>query len=77
MVNELLTYLAKSLVDYPEKVHIEEVADEKIVNLKLIVHSSDLGKIIGKQGRIIKAIRTLINAASAKENKKFNVEIVE
>jgi predicted RNA-binding protein YlqC (UPF0109 family) len=71
----LLEVLAKSLVDKPEMVVVNEVAHEHTVVLELSVAHEDMGKVIGKQGRIAKAIRTVVKAAAVKENKKVVVEI--
>lgn len=73
----LIEHLAKSLVDKPEDVHLIEVVDGKSVTIQLSVAPEDMGKVIGKQGRIAKAIRTVAKAAAARENKKVTVEIVE
>ncbi len=76
-MREVLEAIAKSLVDYPEQVDIQEVSgEEETVTLELRVAESDMGKVIGKQGRIAKAIRTVVKAAAAKENKKVSVDIV-
>ena len=74
-MKQLLEVLAKSLVDRPEMVVVNEVAHEQMVVLELTVAHEDIGKVIGKQGRIAKAIRTVVKAAAVKENKKVVVEI--
>ncbi len=74
-MKQLLEVLAKSLVDKPEMVVVNEVAREHTVVLELSVAHEDMGKVIGKQGRIAKAIRTVVKAAAVKENKKVVVEI--
>lgn len=74
---ELLLYLAKSLVNKPEEVKVTEIKREKSITLELVVNSNDFGRIIGKEGRTIKAIRTIINVASVKQEKKVIVELVE
>ncbi len=76
-VKELLTYLAKSLVDYPDDVSVTEVDGEQSIVLELRVNESDMGKVIGKQGRIAKSIRTVMKAAASKENKRVIVEILQ
>ncbi len=76
-MKELLTFLAKSLVDYPDDVTVTEVEKENALILELRVNESDMGKVIGKQGRIAKSIRTVIKAASSKEDKKVIVEIMQ
>ena len=75
-MKELLTFVAKSLVDYPDDVSVVEKGDDRAVVLELHVHKDDMGKVIGKQGRIAKAIRTVMKAAASKENKKVSVEII-
>ncbi len=76
-VKELVEHLAKALVDHPEQVEVRESEDERAIILELRVAAEDMGKVIGKQGRIAKAIRTVVNAAALKENKRILVEIVE
>jgi len=73
----LLEHIAKALVDYPEQVSVSQVDSERMIVLELKVASEDMGKVIGKQGRIAKAIRTVISAAAVKENKRVVVEIVQ
>ena len=76
-MKEVLEIIAKSLVDYPEQVDVKEINNEdQTVTLELRVAESDMGKVIGKQGRIAKAIRTVVKAAS-RENKKVAVEILQ
>lgn len=74
---ELLEYIAKSLVDKPEDVVIHETEGEQGTILELEVAQEDIGKIIGKQGRTARAIRTLMGAVSAKTKKRTVLEIVE
>ena len=76
-MKQLLEYLAKALVDYPEDVTVTEVDREETLVLELRVNESDMGKVIGKQGRIAKSIRTVMKAASSKDNKRVVVEIVQ
>ena len=76
MMKELLETIAKALVDNPEYVTVNEVEGEQSLILELKVSKEDMGKVIGKQGRIAKAIRTLIKAAAVKENKRVVVEIL-
>jgi predicted RNA-binding protein YlqC (UPF0109 family) len=76
-MKELLETIAKSLVDYPDEVRVNEVESEKTIILELSVAKEDMGKVIGKQGRIAKAIRTVIKAAAIKENVRVAVEIVQ
>ncbi len=76
-MKELVEYIAKALVDYPEQVDVTQVEGERSVILELRVAQDDMGKVIGKQGRIAKAIRTVVNAAAIKENKRVMVEIIQ
>lgn len=76
-MKELLELVAKALVDYPEDVSVTEVEGEKSLILELRVAKEDMGKVIGKQGRIAKAIRTVVKAAAVKENKRVVVEILQ
>lgn len=73
---ELVKYIAQSLVEKPEAVDVREVDTEDGVVIELRVDADDMGKVIGKQGRIAKAIRTVVKAASAKSEKPVYVEIV-
>ncbi|WP_040948633.1 KH domain-containing protein [Gorillibacterium massiliense] len=75
-MKDLVTVIAKALVDHPEDVHVNEVEDKRGVVYELSVHPSDIGKVIGKQGRIAKALRTVVTSASVKENKRVSVEIM-
>ena len=74
-MKELVEIIAKSLVDNPEAVQVNEVSGEQCTILELKVAPDDMGKVIGKQGRIAKAIRTVVKAAAIKENKRV-VEII-
>jgi len=76
-MKELVEYIVKSLVDKPEEVNINEVKSEKTVILELKVAQQDIGKVIGKQGRIIKAIRVVLNAAAAKSMTRVVLEILD
>ena len=76
-MKELLEYIAKSLVDYPDDVSVTEVVGEQTTVLELRVNEADMGKVIGKQGRIAKSIRAVIKAASGRSNKRVVVEIVQ
>ena len=73
----LLETIAKFLVDFPEEVSVNEIEGEKSIILELKVAESDMGKVIGKQGRIAKAIRVVMKAAAIKENKRVVVEIIQ
>ncbi len=74
-MKELVELIAKSLVDYPEQVDVKQVEGEHSIILELRVAPDDMGKVIGKQGRIAKAIRTVVNAAAVKDKKRVMVEI--
>lgn len=76
-MEELVLYIAKSLVDHPDDVKVVSREDGDTVILELSVAEGDMGKVIGRQGRIAKAIRTVVKAASVKEDRKYMVEIVE
>ncbi len=76
-MKELIEYIAKSLVDYPEKVEVNEIPGERTVVYELKVGEGDLGKIIGKEGRTAKALRTIVTAASMKAGKRAVLEILE
>ncbi len=76
-MKELIEYIAKSLVDFPEMVKVNEIQGEKTTVFELRVGSGDLGKIIGKEGRTAKSIRTIITAASMKQGKRAVLEILE
>ena len=76
-MKELVEILAKSLVDSPDEVVVTEREDAKGVIIELKVAPSDMGKVIGKQGRIAKSIRSVVKAAAFKENKKVIVDIVQ
>ncbi|TCL55675.1 hypothetical protein EDD76_11486 [Kineothrix alysoides] len=75
-MKELVEVIAKALVDNPDEVVVTEKVEGKNVVVELHVAQSDMGKIIGKQGRIAKAIRSVVKAASSKDNKRVDVEIV-
>ena len=75
-MGELVKFIAQSLVDNPEQVSVNEVKGEQSIIIELRVAPEDMGKVIGKQGRIAKAIRTIVKAAAVKEKKKVMVEII-
>ena len=75
-MRELVEYIARNLVDDPEAVRVNEREEENAFILELTVASDDMGKVIGKQGRIAKAIRTVVKAATTKSPKKYIVEII-
>ncbi len=76
-MKELVTYIAKSLVDKPDQVKVEEVQKDEMIVEELRVAKEDLGKVIGKQGRTARAIRTLLTAAASKNDKRARLEIIE
>ena len=75
-MNKVLEDIAKALVEHPEDVSVTEVEKEGSIVLELRVNKDDMGKVIGKQGRIAKAIRTVVKAAASREDKKVVVEII-
>lgn len=76
-MQELIAHIAKSLVDQPEKVNVSKAVNEDTVTLELTVASEDLGKVIGKQGRTARAMRSILSATAAKENLRSRLDIVE
>ena len=76
-MEEMLRTLVKDLGDYPEKVEITSRTDEKLTTLELRVDPSDMGKVIGRQGKIAKAIRALMKAYATKQGVKINVDIMD
>ena len=75
-MKELVEVIAKALVDHPEEVSVNEKNEARTIVLELHVAEGDMGKVIGKQGRIAKAIRSVVKAAAAKEDKKVVVDIM-
>ncbi|MDI6604692.1 KH domain-containing protein [Aceticella autotrophica] len=75
-MGELVKFIAKSLVDNPDAVQTNEIEGEQSIIIELKVAPEDMGKVIGKQGRIARAIRTVVKAAAAKEKKRVVVEII-
>ena len=76
-MKDLIEAIAKALVDNPEQVAVRAVEGEQVTVLELRVHPSDLGKVIGKQGRTARSVRTILNAAGMKLKKRFTLEILE
>lgn len=76
-LKELIQYVAKSLVDLPDQVEVTEISGEQTTVIELKVDKTDLGKVIGKQGRTARALRTILNAASTKLRKRSVLEIIE
>jgi predicted RNA-binding protein YlqC (UPF0109 family) len=75
-MKDLITVIAKALVDHPDEVRVHVVEQDNAVVYELSVHASDIGKVIGKQGRIAKALRTVVASAAVKEKRRVSVEIV-
>jgi predicted RNA-binding protein YlqC (UPF0109 family) len=75
-MKDLIEYVAKSLVDSPEQVRIKQIEGDQSTILELRVAPNDMGKVIGKQGRVAKAMRTLLKVAAAREGKRAILEIV-
>jgi len=76
-LKELLTYIAKNLVDNPDEVNVTEREDESETVFELRVNASDMGKVIGRQGRIAKEIRALMRSVAARQGKRISVDIVD
>lgn len=76
-LKELIEYLAKALVDVPDQVSVQQIEGEQTTVIELKVAKEDLGKVIGKQGRTARAIRTILNGASTKLRKRTVLEIIE
>ena len=76
-MKDLIGYIAQALVDHPEQVNVTEVEGDQTTVLELKVAKNDIGKVIGKQGRTARAMRTILSAASAKIKKRTFLEIVE
>ncbi len=77
MLKELIDFMARALVDNPEKVNVSEIEGEQTSVIELRVAKEDLGKVIGKQGRTARAMRTILSAASTKIRKRAVLEIIE
>ncbi len=77
MYKDLVEYVARALVDNPEQVTVETVDDDTTTTLRLRVAAADLGRVIGKQGRTAKALRTLLHASAARSNRRAVLEILE
>jgi predicted RNA-binding protein YlqC (UPF0109 family) len=76
-MKDLIETIVKPLVDHPEQVHVDVLEDEQRITYQLSVHQTDMGKVIGKQGRVAKAIRTVVYAAGTSQHKKIFLEIKE
>lgn len=75
-MKDLITVIAKALVDHPDEVRVTSREDERNITYELSVHPEDIGKVIGKQGRIAKSLRTVVTSAAVKEPKRVSVEIL-
>lgn len=76
-MKDLLEFLARALVDHPDEVRVEEIESAEGVVLRLTVAKEDVGKVIGKQGRIARALRTVVKASAVKDGRQATVEIVD
>ena len=76
-LKELIEFIARALVDNPDSVEVSDISGEQTIVLELRVAKEDLGKVIGKQGRTVKAMRAILNAASSKLRKRADLEILE
>ncbi len=76
-MKDLIEYIVKQIVDYPEQVKVTQVDGERTTILELRVAKEDLGKVIGRQGRIARAMRTILSVAGVKEGRKYQLEIIE
>jgi predicted RNA-binding protein YlqC (UPF0109 family) len=76
-VKELMEAIAKALVDMPDQVEVRVIEGEQVIMFELRVHPSDLGKVIGRQGRMVESIRTILGAAGMKLRKRITLEILQ
>lgn len=76
-MRDFIEFIAKHLVDDPDQVHVTEEETDKGLQLKLTVNENDIGRVVGKEGRTAKSIRTLLNAAAARQGKRANLEIMD
>ena len=76
-MKELIEYIAQTLVDHPEELHITEIEGERTIVFELRCNAEDVGKIIGKSGKTIGAIRTLLSTVAARQNRRAVLEVVE
>jgi uncharacterized protein len=75
-MKELVEYIARSLVDNPEAVKVTEIETGQMIIYEIQVHEDETGKLIGRQGRIVKAVRSVVRAAGARQGKRVTVEVV-
>ena len=76
-MRDMVEFIAKALVDHPEAVHVRQVEGERAIVIEVKVAPDDIGKIIGKQGRIVNALRTVVKAATVRTGKRVTVEILQ
>ena len=76
-MKDLVEYIARSLVDNPDSVHVEESESASTINLELTVADSDMGRVIGRGGRVVNAMRTLVSVAGDRKGKRVNLEVVD
>lgn len=76
-MKKALEYIVAQIVDNPEKVEITELEDQGIINFSITVDPSDMGKIIGKNGKVIRAVRNVVKISAIKQNKKINIALIE
>ena len=76
-MKELIHYIATALVDHPDQIQLKETEQDDTIIIELTVAKEDLGKVIGKQGRTARAMRSLLSATAGKVNKRFRLEIME
>ncbi len=76
-MRDMVEFIAKALVDHPEAVHVRQVEGERAIVIEVKVAPDDVGKIIGKQGRIVNALRTVVKAAAVRTGKRVTVEILQ
>jgi len=76
-MRDMVEFIAKALVDHPEAVHVRQIEGERAIVIEVKVAPDDIGKIIGKQGRIVNALRTVVKAATVRTGKRVTVEILQ
>ena len=76
-MRELIEYVVKTLVDHPDDLHISEIEGERTIVFELRCHPDDVGKVIGKSGKTVGAIRTLLSTVAARQNRRAMLEVVE
>jgi predicted RNA-binding protein YlqC (UPF0109 family) len=77
MFKDLVEYIVKALVDYPDQVEVTEIAGNTAIVIEVSVAESDMGRVIGKRGRVINSIRAIVDVLAAKQGKRINLEILE